>query len=224
MMLYEELLTKLKNIADEKYRLFTKKLLKDESINVLGVTIPKLKAIAKEYKEMVDEVISLPDTYFEVTFIKLQIVALLPYDRFIYYLPECVKRLDNWSSCDSFKAKCIIKHKGEFLSYIYNFAANDKQFYQRYALVCLLQFYIDEEYLNDIFKIIYSVNTQYYYVSMAAAWLIAEVLAKYYDKGVDFLKQNKLDKNTNNRAIQKARESFRLNEEQKKYLNGLKVK
>jgi hypothetical protein len=57
---------------------------------------------------------------------------------------------------------------------------------------------------------------------MAAAWLIAEVLAKYFDKGVEFLKAGTLDKRTHNKAIQKATESYRISEQDKKYLKTIK--
>ena len=67
---------------------------------------------------------------------------------------------------------------------------------------------------------------KYYYVHMAAAWLIAEMAVKYYDEAVIFLKANLsgnfIDKKTHNKAIQKACESYRLTAEQKTYLKGLK--
>ena len=60
---------------------------------------------------------------------------------------------------------------------------------------------------------------------MAAAWLIAEMLVKYYDYAKNLLTDGLngvLDAKTNNKAIQKACESFRLSDEQKTYLKGLK--
>ena len=58
---------------------------------------------------------------------------------------------------------------------------------------------------------------------MAAAWLIAEVVIKFYDEGLAYLKERKLSAPIHNKAIQKARESFRLSKEQKCELNALKV-
>jgi dimeric dUTPase (all-alpha-NTP-PPase superfamily) len=57
---------------------------------------------------------------------------------------------------------------------------------------------------------------------MAAAWLIAEVLAKYFDEGLEFLKRGSLDKKTHNKAIQKATESFRISEQDKNILRSIK--
>ena len=57
---------------------------------------------------------------------------------------------------------------------------------------------------------------------MGAAWLIAEVLVKFYERGVSFLQTTALDAKTVNKAIQKARESYRLTDEQKNFLKLLK--
>ena len=57
---------------------------------------------------------------------------------------------------------------------------------------------------------------------MAVACLVAEVLAKHYKRGEEFLKHGLLDKKTHNKAIQKAKESYRLTPEQKINLNNLK--
>lgn len=221
--LYEQLLAELKASAEPEYAAFHKRLLKNDNINVLGVRVPTLRKIAKRYKNSIDPLLCCDETYYEVTFVKLQAVALLPWDKFIRYVDRCVPLIDNWATCDSFTPKCIASHKDDFLSYIYNYADSGKEFTQRFALTSLLHYYVEEKYLQTIFDIVREkVDLNQYYVHMAAAWLIAEVLVKYYDEGVEFLKENKLDTKTHNKAIQKACESYRLTEEQKEYLKTLK--
>ena len=220
--LYEELLTELKANAEPEYAAFHKRLLKNDKINVLGVRVPTLRKIAKRYKNAIDPLISLNDEYYEVTFIKLQAVALLPYEQFIDYVDKCVSLIDNWATCDCFAPKCIGGHKDEFLPFIFSFTDSDKEFTQRFALTTLLHFYVEEKYLQIISDTVRKSNRDLYYVHMAAAWLIAEVLVKFYDKGVEYLKLNELDIKTHNKAIQKACESYRLTKEQKDFLRGLK--
>lgn len=223
MTLYEELLAELKENSESDYAAFHKRLLKNDNINVLGVRVPTLKKIAKKYKNNVPELLSFPDDYYEVTFVKLQTAALLHYNSFINYVDKCVSLIDNWATCDSFAPKCIKNHKDEFLPYICAYVHSDKEFTQRFALTTLLHFYVEEKYLQTIFDIVQEVaNLNHYYVHMASAWLIAEVLVKFYDDGVRFLKLNKLDVKTHNKAIQKACESLRLTNEQKEYLKSLK--
>ncbi|MDE6597268.1 MAG: DNA alkylation repair protein [Clostridia bacterium] len=221
-MSYPQFLDELKSLSDESYKAFHKKLLKNDNINVLGVRVPALRKLAKKYAKSVDELMSYPDEYYEVTFVKLSAVALLGYDEFIKYVDRCVPLIDNWATCDCFTSKCILKHRQDFLPYIEKYLSVDKEFYQRFALTTLLHFYVDEEYANLIFQSVQKGNTDYYYVHMAAAWLIAEMLVKYYDTAKNFLLKNLLDKKTHNKAIQKACESFRLSDEQKIYLKGIK--
>lgn len=222
MTLYERLSADLKANAQEFYARFHKKLLKNDNIRVMGVRVPVLRNLAKKYFGEIDALLALPDDCYEVTFIKLTAVSYLPYGQFVPLLDDCVRKIDNWATCDCFRAKCIASHKRDFLFYIEKYLAEDKEFYQRFALTTLLAFYVGEEYLDTIFDCVTRADTSYYYVHMAAAWLIAEALVKYYPQGTAFLAKGTLDKRTHNKAIQKARESYRLSEEQKNLLLNLK--
>lgn len=234
--LYDELLKELKDNAEPEYAAFHKRLIKNDKLNVLGVRVPALRKIAKSYKNFVPELLTFPDDYYEVTFIKLQAVALLPWCEFINYADKCVALIDNWATCDCFAPKCIAKHREEFLPYIREYTWSGKEFEQRFALTTLLHFYVEDKYLQLIFDAVTGneIDYNFYYVHMAAAWLIAEVVVKSYDDGVAFLKANAgyydekgrgaetFDIKTHNKAIQKACESYRLTKEQKDFLKTLK--
>lgn len=222
MTFYQQFLEELKSLAEPNYRDFNKKLLKNDKINVLGIRVPTLRKLAKKYRDEVDNLLTFPDEYYEVTFIKLSAVALLDYENFIERLDICVKLIDNWATCDCFAPRCIAKHKDEFLPKIREYAAREGEFVQRFALTSLLHFYVEEKYLETIFSLVERCDTSKYYVHMAAAWLIAETLAKYYPRARGFLMENSLDKKTHNKAIQKALESFRLSNDEKNYLKGIK--
>ena len=49
-MTYEEVLSRLFSERDEGYREFYKKLLKNENIEVIGVRMPVLRRLAREWK------------------------------------------------------------------------------------------------------------------------------------------------------------------------------
>lgn len=222
MDFYDGLLGELFALADETYANFHSRLLNNADIKVIGVKTPLLRSLAKKYKGDVKKLFALPDDYYEVTFLKLTVLSSLPYDEFIAYADDGVKLINNWASCDCFKAKCISKHKSDFVPFVKAYLGVNKEFYQRYALVTLLHFYVEEEYLDFIFDCMEKANTDYYYVHTAVAWLLAEVVVKYYDRGVDYLKRNLLDVRTHDKAIAKSCESLRLTLEQKKELKGLK--
>ncbi len=221
-MRYQEFLTELKGYADEEYKAFHKKLLKNDSVNVIGVRVPVLRKIARKYIGDVDGLLAFPDEYYEVTFIKLTAVSMLEYGQFIKYVDRCVPLIDNWATCDCFTPKCIDRHKDDFMPYIRKYAQNGGEFYQRFALTTLLHFYVEEKYAETIFALAERSDTKLYYVHMAVAWLIAETLVKFYDKAKSFLLENTLDKKTHNKAIQKACESFRLSDDRKNFLKGIK--
>ena len=222
-MQYLQLLKILEDNSDVGYREFHKRLLKNDKVNVLGVKVPVLRKIAKQFKGDIDGLMAFPDEYYEVTFIKLTAVSNLKYEEFIKYADLCVSLIDNWATCDCFTPKCIEKHKVEFLPYIERYLSFDGEFYQRFALTSLLHFYVEEEFIDFIFNAVKRADSEkYYYVHMAVAWLTAEVLVKHYDSGVKLLLSEALDKKTHNKAIQKANESFRLSNEQKNFLKEIK--
>ena len=86
----------------------------------------------------------------------------------------------------------------------------------------LLSHYMSEAYLPLIFSYLLRADSDRYYEMMGAAWLLAEVLVRHYDRGVLFLREGKLVKRLQNKAIQKACESFRLTDSQKCLLKTLK--
>jgi hypothetical protein len=58
---------------------------------------------------------------------------------------------------------------------------------------------------------------------MMIAWYFATALAKQYAHAIKYIEENKLSPWVHNKTIQKAVESFRITDEQKKYLKTLKI-
>ena len=222
-MQYSDFISLLKSHAESDFAAFQRKLISTPR-QILGVRTPMLRRLAKTYKGTLDKLFSYPNEYYETVFIKLRILSSLPYPQFIDRLTEGVALIDNWALCDSFKCKAIATHKKEFLSVLDKLYLQEKEFFQRYVLVSLLYFYVDLEYIPTIQSYIQQANTKNYYVHMAVAWLIAEVLTKQYEEGLNLLKAIRNDVKTYNKAIQKALESFRLTKEQKDNLRSLKIK
>jgi len=68
------------------------------------------------------------------------------------------------------------------------------------------------------------VRADEYYVSMMVAWYFATALAKQYDAALPYIERRSLDPWTHNRAIQKSLESYRIPDDRKAYLKGLKAR
>ncbi len=222
-MKYSEFITLLQANAEVEFAQFQARLIFTK-YSILGVRTPIMRKIAKMWKGKERELLSFPNEYYEVVFIKLVVISALPYEEFIKYVKDAVSLMDNWALCDCFKAKCIAQNKEHFLSILKKLYSNGEEFYQRYVLVVLLAEYIQPQYLEEVKDYIVQADTEKYYVHMAVAWLTAEILVKFFDCGVALLKENVLPMKTYNKAIQKAIESYRLSKEQKEYLRSLKIK
>ena len=88
----------------------------------------------------------------------------------------------------------------------------------------LLDHYVKEEYVNEIFKVIDNIKNEEYYVEMGIAWLVAELYIKFPKQTMKYLINCNLNKFTYYKALQKARESYRVSKEEKEILNKMKKK
>lgn len=224
MIVYEELLSQLHALADEKYREFHKKLLKADAVNVIGVRMPDLRRLARAYRGELAALLAFPDEYYEVTLLKCAVANFLPFGQLCAVCDGLVGLLDNWATCDMFAPACIAGNRAAFKPYISRYLADPRPFVRRFAFTTLLHFYVVREELPYVFSCLERADDGTYYVSMAAAWLTAEVLTGFFEEGFAFLKRGALPPATLRRAVQKACESFRVTDAQKEKLRGLRKK
>lgn len=222
-MTYLELIDILKENSSDSFAAFQRRLIAT-NYSILGVTTPTMRKIAKMYAKDLQEICAFPDEYYETVFIKLTLISKLPYEKFIQHVDYAVSLMDNWAHCDCFKVDCINNHKEEFLNILDCLFQKGGEYYQRYVLVSLLSYYVEEKYLPIIERYIRQADTSKYYIHMAVAWLTAEILIKQYDYGLRLLNARIMEQKTHNKAIQKAIESYRLTNEQKEFLRSLKIK
>ncbi len=222
----------LKNLADKKYKEFHSNLCPgdNKTKNMMGIRVPVLRNYAKELSKecSIDTLLNeLDDEYYEEIMLQGMLIGFLKGDigDIQQRIENFVPKIDNWAICDTFCAglKITNKHKKEMWDFIQKYLKSTKEFEIRFAVVMILNYYIEEEYIEKIFKIFDSITSNEYYVQMAVAWAIAELLIKFYDDTLEYLKRADLDKFTYNKALQKAIESYRITEEQKTILRKMKI-
>ena len=78
----------------------------------------------------------------------------------IGYIEDFVPQINNWGVCDSFCAnlKITLKNKDRMLEVINHYLKSDREFELRFAIVMLLDFYIDKEYLSYLFNVFNSIH------------------------------------------------------------------
>ncbi len=106
--------------------------------------------------------------------------------------------------------------------FLQKYLKSSKEFEIRFGVVMLLDYYVEEQYLDKLFEIFDSIKNTEYYVQMAVAWAISICLIKYYDQTCTYLENAILDDFTYNKAIQKAIESYRISDEKKAFLRKMK--
>ena len=95
---------------------------------------------------------------------------------------------------------------------------NGEEFTSRVGLVIILNHFISKNNLNNIFDTLNKIQSDKFYINMAEAWLICEMYIKYPKETTEFLKKNNLNKFTQNKAISKIHDSFRVSVEEKEIL------
>ena len=206
----------LVKFKDDEFKVFSEKSIFTKS-EIIGVRIPILRKLAKEF-----ELFQLREnaTFEEILLFGLILAKNknLEFEK----ITKFVLKIDNWAVCDCFVSSLKIKKDEMFFNYLVDLINdyNDNEFVVRFAIVCFLRWFIPLK-SGEIFKIINTIETDKYYINMASAWCYCEGLIKDYGVALKFLLN--APKWVRNKGIQKACESFRIDDDKKKYLRGLKI-
>ena len=228
-VLIEEIRKKLFELQDIKYRDFQKNLIPTvDPESIIGVRTPELRKYAKQLvKENKTEefLYDLPHKYFDENQLHAFILSeLKDYEKCIDEVCRFLPLVDNWATCDQMSPNVFKKHRTELLEYIKEWLASEKTYTVRFGIGMLMQYYLDDWFDISYAEMVQEVKSEEYYINMMIAWYFATALAKQYDNILPILEQHRLNTWTHNKVIQKATESYRIMDEQKKYLKSLKIK
>lgn len=210
---YNKFIEYLFSLKDDEYKKFNQKIVKTD--NIIGIRLPILKNIAKiiAKNDYLSFIKNNKHQYSEEIMLHGLVITYLKIDfnESIKLFDEYIKYIDSWATCDSvvMNYKVVSKNLDICLIKIKEYLKSDKPFIKRVGIV-LLFYYLNDDYIDEVLKLINSIKSEDYYVKMANAWLISICLVKYYDKTVKFLKSCQLDDWTYNKALQKAIESYRI--------------
>ncbi len=141
-------------------------------------------------------------------------------------LDDFVPVINNWAVCDSccMTYKFMKKDQEEWFSYLQNYLNSAKEYEIRFAVVILLDHFVNEAFIERVLNAMRTIKHEGYYVKMAVAWAISVCYVKFPKETEVLFTENCLDDFTHNKAIQKIRESFRVTKDAKDRLNLLKRK
>lgn len=222
---------KLFELQDKEYAQFQAKLVPNiDSKTVIGVRVPECRNLAKwlhkNNPEAVTDFLSkLPHDYYDENMLHgILVSGIKDFDQCMEEVQRFLPYVDNWAVCDIMSPKCFKGHKEKLLPIIREWSKSSKEYTIRFGLEMLMFHFLDNDFQTEYLDIAASVRSEKYYVNMMIAWFFATALAKQWDSTIPYIESKSLAPWVHNKTIQKARESYRITAEQKKFLFGLKLK
>ncbi len=210
---------------DLKYKNFHKKLVPNiDEGKIIGVRVPTVRKIAKAAFAANAQ---NPCEYYE----EIEVFG------FCAAMKKCgaaehkkdiekfVSLIDNWGTCDTCTAamKFIGESKGEYFDFICSFIGKG-EYPTRFAIVALMDYYLDGEYIDRVLKIYRKIESDKYYINMALAWAFSMAFIKYENKVTAILKSRTLNADVQNKTVQKICDSYRVSKETKNLIKECKIK
>ena len=93
---------------------------------------------------------------------------------------------------------------------------------KRTEVIALLAHYLDEKFDTHHLDRLTALPSGEYYVDMAVAWAFSVALVKHFEQTLPYFTQRRLDRRVHNKALQKGRESLRIDDARKTILQRLK--
>lgn len=219
----------LESLADEKYRIFTSKLIPNVD-NVLGIRLPMLRKMARnmDRTDCVDFLLNNNTVYFEEVMLQGMLIGSLEStwkerEKYIVYF---VPKINNWSVCDSFCSGLKFKadEKSDVWAFLSPYLKSNKAYDIRFAVVMLLSYFAEERYAKLAFSAFDQIKNDDYYVRMAVAWAVSIYFRALPQTTMRYLRNNRLDNWTYNKALQKIMESLTIDDATKELIRSMKRK
>ena len=217
-----KLIKELYKYEDKKYKVFNEKIVKTNK-KMIGVKTPIIKDMAKTTNDLT---IFKDEYYEEILLHGFSLSRIKDFDLFLNELNNFIYKIDNWAICDMTSSACKIvkKNKDKMLIFINNNIKSDNVWIVRFSFTLLLNYYVDDKYIDMVFNYIEKDKNDYYYIMMVKAWLISKCFIYFRDKTFMFLKTSGIDNITYNKAIDKICDSYRVSKNDKILLRKMKKK
>jgi 3-methyladenine DNA glycosylase AlkD len=218
--------------ADERYRQFASSLIPNVD-TMIGVRLPILRKLAQQiakgdwqaYLEQAD------NEYFEEIMLQgmtIGYVKTKDIEEQLQAAARFIPKIDNWSVCDSFciGLKATRRHQERVWDFIQPYLNSGEAYDIRFGVVMLLNYYVDEAYVDRALQHLASIKHDNYYVKTAVAWAIATFFTGLPEQTMAFLRGSghKFDDFTYNKALQKITESLRIDKDTKQGIRSMKRK
>ncbi|WP_296259756.1 DNA alkylation repair protein [uncultured Phocaeicola sp.] len=221
----------LLQLAEQGNKKFT------ESLNpgvehVLGIRVPDLRKLAARIaKDGWEAYLDTADTYYmEERMLQGMVLGCIRPDAdievYLHRVTCFVWNINSWSVCDTFKfgggKRFIEANKDRLWEYLKTWMRAEGEYEIRFGVVMAMQYFIDEEHIEELFSLYNAIRHEGYYVRMGVAWALSVCFVRFPERTLAYLKQNTLDNFTYNKALQKIIESYRVDAGTKDVIRAMK--
>ncbi|MCI6927224.1 DNA alkylation repair protein [Butyricicoccus porcorum] len=201
-------------MAEREYRDFSSALVPGCG-TMIGVRLPRLRALAKEIATDADAYFAEPcGDLFEEIMLRGMVIGCMkcPTDQRMQHIRDFIPLIDNWSVCDSFcnGLKEAKKKPEAYWEFILPYLSGEQEFAVRFGVVMLLFHFAQGEWLPRVLAQLEQVSHPGYYVRMAVGWAVSVCYVRDPDDTWDWMQRVTLDTETARMAIQKILDSRRV--------------
>lgn len=214
------------SMQDKEYKEFIQKLIPTVNAEtIIGVRTADIRKLAKKMDDKESFLRELPHKFYEENNLHAFIVAAIKdYKKCVEQINIFLPFVDNWATCDGLRPKCFAKNRDLLINDIEKWIKSKHTYTVRFGIEMLMLHFLDSDFNEDIFEKVSAIKSDEYYVKMMIAWFFATALTKQWEQAYSFLQENRLEKWTHNKAVQKGIESNCLTKEQKQVLRELRKK
>ena len=172
---YQEFIEYLKSLGNKEYQDFHSKITECEDL--IGIKTSILKDIAKEiakgdYQSFLEVNESL---LYEPIMIEGFIYGnlKLSFSELTNYLDSYLLKVNNWAHVDLLVSslKTFKRNQKDGFVYVKKLLHSKNTWSKRCAVVILLNYYINDNYIDKTLELASKIKTKEYYVRMSIAWL-----------------------------------------------------
>lgn len=215
--------------VDKKYQQFNHKIVATSSPSI-GIRTPIMRQIAKQIAlcdDFNDFWATYPCELFEDTMIRGMAIGYLKnrsFEDIKGFLRDFLPNANSWAHIDCVVAglKITAKYKSEMYDFALSYLGSEREFEVRFAIIVLMCYYIDEDYIDNVLTILSAIKSDHHYVQMGAAWALSVCFVKFRDLSLAVLESKKVDPIIHNMALRKIIESRRVTDADKALMRTLK--
>jgi 3-methyladenine DNA glycosylase AlkD len=221
---YRELVEFLRAQSDREYQVFNEKIINGERAT-MGVRLSVLRPLSREIAKgaRVRDYLKLVkgETHEEVLLEGMVMgLAKLEYKELLAGIDNYISKIDSWGLCDSFVSSWLLRgYEAKFWRELPRYLGSKNLWAKRFAVIVMMEYYLDEEHINEVLEMVAAERSEEYYVQMAQAWLLATAWVKQRERVKGFMEANRgrLGERLWRMTGQKMRDSRRVAVEDKKW-------